>query len=161
MTQTGTLKVSTAGDRGIQMTRMFDAPRELVYEAITTPELVKQWLLGPPGWMMVVCEMDVRVGGQYRYAWRHEEGREMGMGGVFTEVTPPERLVQTEKFDKAWYPGEAINVTVLDEVGERTRLTLTVEYESQEARDGVMRSGMESGVETSYDRLAELLKAQR
>jgi len=154
----GTLKLTTPSDREIAMTRVFDAPRQLVFDAHTKPDLVRQWLLGPPGWSMPVCEMDVRVGGKYRYVWRHDrEGTEMGMGGVYREIVAPERIVNTEKFDESWYPGEAVDTLVLVEQRGKTTLTLTVRYESWEARDAVLKSGMESGVAASYDRLAELL----
>jgi len=157
MKNTEGLKVTTRGDREIVMTRDFDAPRRLVFDALTKPELVKQWLLGPPGWSMPVCEIDLRVGGTYRYVWRNTNGKEMGMGGVFREIVVPERIVNTEKFDEAWYPGEAVGTAVLIERGGMTTLTQTVLYVSQEARDGVLKSGMERGVAVSYDRLAELL----
>jgi len=154
------LKLTTSGDRELVMSRVFDAPRRLVYEAHTKPELVRQWLLGPPGWSMPVCEMDVRVGGKYRWVWRHDTNKtEMGMGGVYREVTAPERLVSTEKFDEAWYPGEAVNTLVLAETGGRTTLTTTIRYESREAREAVLKSGMEKGVTASYDRLDDVLAA--
>ncbi|HYL09340.1 MAG TPA: SRPBCC family protein [Candidatus Acidoferrales bacterium] len=151
------LQLTTRGDREIVITREFDAPRRLVFEAFTKPELVKQWLLGPPGWSMPVCEIDLRVGGKYRYVWRHADGREMGIGGVYREVAPPERLVSTEVFDEAWYPGEAVGTLVLAERGGKTTVTQTILYQSREARDGVLKSDMEKGVAMSYDRLAELL----
>ena len=158
MTNAGTLKLTTRGDREIVMTRVFDAPRKLVFDACTKPELVKQWLLGPPGWSMPVCEIDLRVGGTYRYVWRRDrDGTEMGMGGVYREIVPPERIVATEKFDDAWYPGEAVGTLVLLDQGGKTTFTQTVLYESREAREAVLKSGMESGVAMSYDRLAELL----
>ena len=154
----GTLKLTTPSDRELAMSRVFDAPRQLVFDAHTKPDLVRQWLLGPPGWSMPVCEMDVRVGGKYRYVWRHDrEGTEMGMGGVYREIVAPERIVNTEKFDESWYPGQAVDTLVLVEQRGKTTLTLTVRYESWEARDAVLKSGMESGVAASYDRLAELL----
>jgi uncharacterized protein YndB with AHSA1/START domain len=154
------LKITTPGDREVVMTRVFAAPRKLVFDAHTKPELVKRWLLGPPGWSLPVCEMDVRVGGKYRWEWRHDrDGTTMGMGGVYREVAAPERLVATEKFDEAWYPGEALNTLVLVEKGERTTLTQTMRYESREARDAVIKSGMEKGVAASYDRLDEVLAA--
>jgi len=156
----GELNITTRGDRELVMTRVFAAPRTLVFDAHTKPELVKRWLLGPPGWSMPVCEMDVRVGGTYRWVWRHDrDGTEMGMGGTYRAVRAPERLVATEKFDEAWYPGEALNTLVLVEQGGRTTLTQTMRYESREARDAVIKSGMESGVKASYDRLDELLAA--
>ena len=154
----GTLKLTTPSDREIAVTRVFDAPRQLVFDAHTKPDLVRQWLLGPPGWSMPVCEMDVRVGGTYRWVWRHDtNGTEMGMGGVYREIVAPERLVTTERFDEAWYPGEALNTLVLIEQGGRTTLTQTMRYESRDARDAVIKSNMEKGVAASYDRLADLL----
>ena len=158
MKHAGTLKLTTSGDREIVMTRDFDAPRQLVFDAWTKPELVRRWLLGPEGWTMPVCEIDLRVGGAYRYLWRHlQNGTEMGMGGVFREITAPERLVATERFDQSWYPGEAVSTLMLVEQSGRTTLTQTVRYESREARDVVLKSPMEHGVAASYDRLEELL----
>src|SRR3981189_1918099 len=156
MKNAGTLKLTTPTDREIGMTRVFDAPRTLVFDAFTKPELVKQWLLGPPGWSMPVCEIDLKVGGAYRYVWRHADGREMGMGGVYREIVPQERLVCTRVFDEAWYPGEALITTTLAEKDGRTTLTTTMLYVSREARDSVLKSGMERGVAASYDRLAEI-----
>lgn len=157
MRYAGTLEVTTPTEREIVVTRSFDAPRRLVFDAHTKPELVRRWLLGPPGWTMPVCEIDLRVGGAYRYVWRNASGTDMGMGGVFREIVPPERLVATEAFDDSWYPGEALDTTVLTEEGGTTRLTLTVLYESRAARDTALQSGMERGMVASYDRLAELL----
>jgi uncharacterized protein YndB with AHSA1/START domain len=154
------LKITTSGDRDLVMTRDFDAPRQLVYDAHTKPELVRRWLLGPPGWSMPVCEMDVRVGGNYRWVWKKDtDGSTMGMGGVYREVRAPERLVSTEKFDEAWYPGESLNTLVLVEKGGRTTLTQTMRYESRETREAVIKSGMEKGVAASYDRLEDVLAA--
>ena len=158
MKDTGILRITTRGDREIVMTRVFDAPRSLVFDAWTKPELVKRWLLGPEGWSMPVCEIDLRVGGRYRYVWRHDrDGTEMGMGGVYREIVVPERLVSTEEFDDPWYPGGAVGTLLLIEQDGKTILTQTVLYESREARDAVMKSPMESGVAASYDRLAHLL----
>src|SRR5689334_4749151 len=158
MRDTGNLEVAARGEREIVMTRVFDAPRRLVFDACTKPELVRQWLLGPDGWSMPVCEIDLRVGGRYRYVWRRDrDGTEMGMGGVFREIVPPERLVTTEEFDDPWYPGEAIGTLVLVEQAGRTTLTQTMLYESREARDGVLKSPMEEGVAASYDRLEKML----
>jgi uncharacterized protein YndB with AHSA1/START domain len=158
MKHKGTLKLSTASDREIVMTRAFNAPAHLVFDALTRPEQIKRWLLGPPGWSMPVCEVDLKIGGRYRYVWRHEkDGRDMGMGGVFREIVASKKLVQTEKFDQAWYPGEALSTAVLVERKGKTTLTTTVLYESQAARDSILKSGMEQGVAASYDRLEELL----
>src|SRR6266436_32588 len=160
-TSKATLQITTPGDRELAMTRVFDAPRRLVFDALTKPELVKRWLLGPPGWTMPVCEIDLKVGGAYRHVWRNTKGKEMGMRGVYREIVPQERLVCTELFDEAWYPGESLITTTLVERGGRTTLTSTILYVSQEARDGVLKSGMESGVAASYDRLAELLASAK
>jgi len=158
MKNTLALQIKANGDREIVMTRVFDAPRKLIFDAFTKPELLKQWLLGPPGWSMPVCEIDLRVGGRYRYVWRRDsDGTEMGCGGVYREIVPPERLVHTEQFDNPWYPGESLITTLLDEQQGKTTLTATMLYESRAARDGILKSGMESGVAASYDRLAELL----
>lgn len=158
----GNLKLTTRGEREIVMTREFNAPRRLLFDAFTKPELVKQWLLGPPGWSMPVCEIDLKVGGKYRYVWRQDsDGTEMGMGGVYREIVAPERLVSTEKFDEAWYPGEAVGTIVLSENGGKTSVTQTILYESREARDAVLKSGMEQGLAASYERLAEMLASAR
>ena len=140
------------------MTRVFDAPRRLVFDAHTKPELLKRWLLGPDGWSMPICEVDLRIGGRYLYVWRREkDGTEMRSGGVFREIVVPERIVATEQFEDPWYPGEAVNTLTLVEENGKTTLRQTMRYESREARDGVLKSGMESGVETSYDRLEAML----
>ena len=152
-----TLQVTTPSDRQIAMTRVFNAPRRLVFEALTKPELVKKWLLGPPGWTMPVCEIDLRVAGEYRYVWRNQSGKEMGMRGVFREIALPDRIVSTELFDDPWYPGDAVGTTVLVEEGGRTTMTQTMTYDSRETRDAILKSGMESGVTASYDRLASIL----
>ncbi len=157
MKDTGALKVTTRGDREIVMTRVLNAPRTLVFDAFTKPELVKRWLLGPDGWSMPICEIDLRVGGTYRYLWRHAKGQEMGMRGVYREIVAPERIVSTEKFDESWYPGEAVGTLVLVEVDGKTTVTQTVLYESRAAREAVLKSPMEQGVEAGYARLEQLL----
>jgi uncharacterized protein YndB with AHSA1/START domain len=159
MSPAGTLKVTTPTEREIAMTRVFDAPRDLVFDAYTKPELVKRWLGVHGGWSWAVCEIDLRVGGAYRYVWRGPNGAEMGMRGVFREVVRPERIVATEAFDQSWYPGEAVSTAVMVQQGGKTTLTLTVRYESREARDAVLKSPMESGVAAGFDKLEELLAA--
>ena len=157
MKSIGNLKVVARGDLEIVMTRVFDAPRSLVFDAYTKPELLKRWLGVFGGWTMPVCEIDLRVGGAYRWVWRNADGREMGVRGIYREVVPPERLVNTEKFDEPWYPGESLNTAIFAEQGGQTTLTSSMRYVSREARDGVLKSPMETGVAASYDRLAELL----
>jgi len=153
----GALQVSARGEREIVMTRDFDAPRQLVFDALTKPELLKRWLGVFGGWSMAVCEIDLRVGGSYRYLWRGPGGGEMGMRGVYREIVRPEGIVSTEKFDESWYSGEAVGTAVLVERGGKTTLTTTVLYSSKEARDGVLKSPMESGVGKGYETLDALL----
>jgi uncharacterized protein YndB with AHSA1/START domain len=154
MKNTGTLQVATPTDREIVMTRIFDAPRHLVFDAFTKPELLKRWF-GPRGWSLVVCEIDFKVGGAFRFVLRGPNGTDMGMRGVYREIAPPERSVHVESFDD--YPGESLVTTVLVEQDGKTTLTATVLYPSQEVRDAVIQSGMEHGAAESYDKLAELL----
>jgi uncharacterized protein YndB with AHSA1/START domain len=151
------LEITTPSDREIAMTRTFDATRRLVFDAFTKPELIRRWLGVRAGWTMPVCEVDLRVGGKYRYVWRGPKGNDMGMGGVFREIVAPERIVATEKFDESWYAGEAVDTTVFVEKGGRTTVTMAVRYESKEARDGVLATPMATGVAESYDKLAEYL----
>ncbi|HEV7366327.1 MAG TPA: SRPBCC family protein [Gemmatimonadales bacterium] len=158
MKNPGTLQVTTPSDREITMTRVFKAPRDLVFDAYTKPELVKRWLGVFGGWTLEVCEIDLKVGGTYRYLWRGPDGVEMGMRGVYREIVRPERIVCTESFDEKWYEGgDALDTTTLVENDGRTTLSTTVRYGSKEVRDAVLRSPMEGGVAQSYDKLAELL----
>ncbi len=153
-----TLQITAPGERDIVITRQFDAPRQLVFDAHTRPDLVRRWLLGPDGWSMVVCEIDLRVGGRYHYVWRHDaSGRQFGMGGEFREIAAPGRLVSTERFDESPSPAEAVNTLLLTERNSQTLLTLTSVYPSRELRDMALRSGMEKGVGPSYDRLQALV----
>ncbi len=158
MKNSGTFNITAHGDREIVVTRVFDAPRRMVFDAYTKPELLKQWLLGPDGWSMPVCEIDLRAGGKYRYVWRNDSnGREMGMGGIYREVVAPERIVVTEVFDEAWYPGEAVDTITLVEQDGKTTLTQTILYNSRETRDAVMKSPMQYGMAISYDKLEKFL----
>ena len=153
------LTITTPSEREVTMTRRFDAPRELVFEALTTPELLRQWY-GPDGWELVVCEMDVRVGGAWRFLSRTADGREVGQHGTFLEVEPPERLVQTERWTD-WDPGETLVTTTLAAIGVATLLTTTMRFPSQEVRDVVMRSGLEQSATQGYEKRARLLATER
>jgi uncharacterized protein YndB with AHSA1/START domain len=159
MKNTGTLKLTTPTDREVAMTRLFDAPRELVFEAWTKPELLKRWLYGPEDYPLAVCEIDLRVGGALRFVWRHRDRTDAGMGmsGVYREIVPSERLVFTEVWDDDWTGGEALVTIELTEHAGKTSLTQTVLYSSRAARDGALKTDMEHGVAVGYDRLAELL----
>jgi uncharacterized protein YndB with AHSA1/START domain len=141
--------VSTPTDREILVTRDFNAPRHLVFDTFTKPELV------------TICEIDLKVGGAYRYVLRKPGEKDMGMGGIFREIVPPERVVATEKFDESWYPGEALNTTVFVEQAGITTTSITILYESKEARDTARRSGMEQGMAAGYNRLDELLSSMQ
>lgn len=153
----GALQVTTPSDREIAMTRIFDAPRSLVFDALTKPELVKRWLGVFGGWSLDTCEIDLKVGGSYRYVWHGPDGSEMGMRGIYREIVWPERIVCTESFDEKWYEGEALDTMVLVEQGGKTRLTTTVLYASQKVRDAVLKSPMKDGVARGYDKLDEVL----
>jgi uncharacterized protein YndB with AHSA1/START domain len=155
----GKLQISTPSDRELAMTRVFDAPRSMVFDAWTKPELLKRWLGVFGSWTFAVCEVDLRVGGKYRFVWRGKDGNEMAMGGVYREIVRPERIVCTEKFDDPWYEGDAIDTTTFVERAGKTTMTTTVLYGSKEIRDAVLKSPMESGVAKSYDKLAEVLAA--
>lgn len=147
------LTLTTAGDTDIILTRLFDAPRERVWAAYTTPELLMRWLGGPPGCELVRCEVDLRPGGRYRYVWRNPDGTEMGMGGVYREVVRPERLVYTETFGEDGAGGENVETVVLTERNGRTLLTSTVRYPSPEARAAALNMAMEEVMAANYDRL--------
>ncbi len=155
-----TFEVSTPTDREIVMTRVFNAPRATVFDAFTKPELIARWLLGPDGWSMPVCEVDLRPGGRYHYLWRNDAGdKEFGVSGVYREIVKPELVVHAERFDDPWYPGEALVTNVFVERDGRTNFTMTIAFESKEARDLAIETGMAHGVEASYDRLAGILAA--
>lgn len=159
MRPTPEMTVTTPTETSIVFTRNFHAPRALVFQAFTTPELLRRWMVGPDGWSMPVCEVDLRPGGRFRYVWKKASGTEMGMGGTFVAVEPPERIVHRELFDADWTGGETTVTTVLEERDGLTRMTLTVEYSSRAARDGALATGMTSGMETSYARLDGMLAA--
>ncbi|HEV8711993.1 MAG TPA: SRPBCC family protein [Candidatus Binatia bacterium] len=151
----GITTFTTPSDREILMTRVLDAPRRLVFQAWTNPEHVPHWMLGPKGWTMPVCEIDLRPGGAWHFVWRHSDGTEMEMRGVYREITPPERLVSTESWGGKW--PETLNTLILSEKDGKTTLAQTVLYPSKEARDEALKTGMKEGVNQSFDRLAEYL----
>lgn len=155
-----TLTVTTPSDREIVLTREFAAPRDLVWEAYTTPALVRRWLGAFPGWHMDVCDIDLRVGGRYRYLWRGPDGAAMGLRGTFREVAAPDRIVTDETYDEAWYEGQCLVTVVLRERAGRTTLTMTLRYDTRAIRDAVLESPMRTGVSASFDALAEVLRAR-
>jgi uncharacterized protein YndB with AHSA1/START domain len=155
MSEAGTLTVTTPTEREIVLTRTFAARRRLVFDALSKPELLVRWF-GARGWNLVVCELDLRVGGVWRFVSRGPDGTQMGHGGVYRVVRPHDRLVYTELFDNQSYPGESLVTHELVEDAGRTTLTSTVLYASREGRDTVLRYPMARGVGESYDRLATL-----
>ncbi|MDP9268124.1 MAG: SRPBCC family protein [Acidobacteriota bacterium] len=150
------LAVTMPNDTDILMAREFNAPRELVFAAWTDPKHVPQWLLGPEGWTMPVCEIDLRPGGKWHWVWRKADGCEMEMRGEYRVVKPPERLVSTERWQGDW--PETINTLVLTEKDGKTTASMTVHYPSKEARDAAFKTGMAGGVEVSFNRLDGYLK---
>ena len=156
MTSARELTVTTPTDREIVLTRAFEAPSGLVFAALTTPELLMRWF-GAQGWNLVVCRVDLRVGGVWRFVSRGPGGAEMGQGGTYRVIAPPERLTYTETFDDQSYPGESVVSHALAEDAGTTTLTTTVLYPSREARDIVLRYPMARGVGEAYERLDEVL----
>lgn len=156
-------EVTLPSEREVKVVRSFNAPRALVYRAHTEPALIKRWMLGPPGWTMPVCEMDLRPGGKYRWRWRADDGgQEFGFYGEFRTVEPNARLVHTETFDPGTLGGEhsggeAIITTLFDEANGMTTVTTIMDFGSKDARDKAVATGMTSGMEQSYRLLDRLL----
>lgn len=154
------LEVTTPTPRETVVTRAFDAPRSMVFDALTRPELLRQWY-GEPGWTLVVCDIDLRVGGAFRFVSRRPNGKDVGQRGEYREIRPPSRLVYTESWE-GWDPGECLVTTVLTEEGGRTTLHCTVLYPSEQVRDEILHSGLERGASALYEKLdAFLAKGKR
>ncbi len=157
--QVGKTRFTMPSEREVVATREFEAPRQVVWEAHTDCEHLPQWMLGPEGWTMPVCEMDFRPGGRWHYLWRQADGSEMEMHGEFREISPPERIVHTELWGEEW--PETVNTTVLTEHEGKTIVTVTARYASQEVRDKALAMGMLEGWSASYDLLDEYLPTLR
>jgi uncharacterized protein YndB with AHSA1/START domain len=155
---TGTVTITTPADREVVVTRAFDAPAAVVFDALTKPEILKKWY-GQEGWEMVVCDIDLRVGGKWRFVSRLPGGKEIGQLGVYREIEPGKRLVNTENWED-WDAGETLVTTDLVEQGGKTLLTSTILFPSREVRDIVLKSGLETSAGAIYDRLAEVLKVE-
>jgi uncharacterized protein YndB with AHSA1/START domain len=149
-------KVTTLSDREIEMTRTLDAPRELVFKTMLDPELIPQWW-GPRRYSTIVDKMDVRVGGKWRYGNRAADGTEFWFNGEYREIVSPERIVQTFEFEPMAGHISVDTLTLEDLGGGRTRVRVRSVFSSKEDRDAVLNSGMESGANETYDRLAEIL----
>lgn len=159
MTSAG-LHVSRPSDRELRVTRLFEAPRALVFDCWTTPALVTQWLTGPPGWSFETCTINLVPGGRYRFAWKDGNGNALGLTGTFVEIARPSLLVSTEIFDQDWTGGETRVSIALDETAGGTTLNQTILYSSMAARDAAATGGMTQGMEMGFNRLAEFLAAQ-
>ena len=153
------VKVEAKGETELVITRDFNAPRELVYRAHTECRYMKRWLTGMDGWSLDVCEVDLRVGGKYRWVWNKKDVS-MGAGGEYREIERPAKIVCTERFDDPWYEGEAVSTVELKESNGMTTLVNTMKYVSKEARDGVLASPMAEGLEISYKRLDDFLATE-
>ena len=157
--------VTLPNDLDVVVVRNFNAPRALVFDAWTKPALLQRWLLGPPGWTMPVCEMDVRPGGKFKWRWRSEEkGAEFGFSGEFREVVRPSRIVHVERYEPGDVGGEMGEALVTAELTEKngvTTHTMTIHYESKAVRDAAVKTGMTDGMEIGYQRLDDLLAEQQ
>jgi uncharacterized protein YndB with AHSA1/START domain len=152
-----TLTITTPSDLEIAMTRLFDAPRHLVFDAMTRPEHVRHWL-GCAELPMTICEIDLRVGGAYRFTLRSPDGRDTTLQGVYREVVRPERVVFVERILMPGFTSDEYQVTsTFADIARRTRLTTTILHNSKENRDGHLNSGIERGVGPAYDRIAEVV----
>jgi uncharacterized protein YndB with AHSA1/START domain len=151
------LEISTPSDREVRIVREFDAPRQLVWDCHTKPELLRRWLPAFPGWSLPTCEIDLRVGGKYRYVLKGPNGEQMGFGGTYEEVTRPERIKTRELFDEDWTGGHTLNTSDFADQGERTTVTMTILYASKEAREGATATGMTTGMESGFKLLDQLL----
>lgn len=151
------LKINKISDQEVEIVRLFNAPCGLVFDCWTKPALIRRWMTGPDGWTFAVCEVDLRVGGQYRYVWRSPDGGEMGMTGIYREITPPVRLVDAQIFDEDWTGGETIGTVIFAEQGQQTLVTTTVRYASIQARDAALATGMAEGMEMGYQHLDQIL----
>jgi uncharacterized protein YndB with AHSA1/START domain len=173
MQRTCALQVATPTDTTIVMTRTFDAPRRLVWDAMTKAELVRRWMFCPPGWSWATCDMDVRAGGKYCWAWNGPDGQlALSIWGVHREVDPPSRIVHTERMEMGpgagrcgpdggcSEPWELLATLELSEKEGLTFMKMTLAFGSKQARDAALASGMERGMEAGYTQLDALLAAE-
>ena len=149
------VRITTPSDREVVLTRVFDAPGMLVFDALTKPELLRRWY-GPNGWSLDVCDIDLRVGGAWRFVVRRPDGKAFGQRGVYREIVPGARLVNTESWED-WDPGETLVTTVLTEKAGKTTFSSTMLFPSKEVRDVVVKGGLQSGAAESYDTLEGVL----
>jgi uncharacterized protein YndB with AHSA1/START domain len=151
----GTTAFATPSDTEFVATRVVAAPRALVFDAWTKPEHIANWMLGPEGWTMPVCEVDLRPGGAWHFVWRMTDGSELEMRGSYREISPPERLVSTESWGGDW--PETLNTLVLTEEDGQTTIELTILYPTKAARDAALETGAKGGITQSFERLVAYL----
>ena len=154
-TEPGVTSYATPTDNQVVVTRVVRAPRQLAFEVFTSPKHLPNWMTGPDGWTMPVCEVDLRAGGTWHYVFRKSNGAEMDMRGSFREVNPPERVVSTERWGPEW--PETINTVEFSERDGLTTMTMTITYPSREARDAALQTGMKDGMEASYARMDQYI----
>jgi len=152
-----TTTYATPNDRDVVITRVLNARRAVVFDVWTNPRHVPNWLTGPDGWSMPICEIDLRPGGRWRFVYRKESGEEMTLGGVYREVVAPERVVFTDSWGPEW--PETVNTLVLTESGGQTTATYTITYASAEVRDAALKTGMKDGMEQSFARLDTIVES--
>lgn len=152
-------RISMPGERDIVLSRLFAAPRELVFDAWTKPELLTRWH-GPHGWTLIVCDIDLRPEGAFRFVSRRPDGRTVGQYGVYKEVRRPERLVHTESWED-WNPGESQVTIDFSEEGAQTRVVQTLLFPSKEVRDKLLEAGLTSNTAASFARLDEVVTAPK
>ena len=151
------MQVTMPSDREVRVTREFDAPVRLVFDAWTSCEHLPHWLLGPDGWTMPACEIDLRPGGKWRFGWQHPEKPAFAMHGVYREIEKPARIVFTESMEG--HPGETLNTLEFLDTGGKTTMSMTILYASKEMREMILKTGMLRGVERSFERLAERVES--
>jgi uncharacterized protein YndB with AHSA1/START domain len=156
MSNAKTLNVATPSDTEIVMTRVFDASCGLVFDAYTKPAMLRGWL-GGAEWTIDVCEVDLRVGGGYRWIWHNAKGKQIGERRTYREIVPGARIVAASTFDEPWYPGNCVETIVFASRGDATALTTTLRYDTREARDIALSAGLTRGVTESYERLDAVL----
>ena len=154
-----TLTITTPSDREVMLSREFNAPALMVFDALTKPEWLKRWY-GPKGWMLVVCDLDLRVGGAWRFVVRQPAGKEIGQRGIYQEIDRPNRIVNTESWED-WDAGETLVTTILSEHDGGTAFQCTILFPSKDVRDTVVKAGLEHGAKEGYDKLAEVLAAAK
>jgi uncharacterized protein YndB with AHSA1/START domain len=156
MTSTDTVKVTTPTETEVVVTRQFDAPRAMVFDALTKPDLLRRWYC-PEGWSLEVCDIDLTVGGKWRFVLRRPDGNAIGQKGVYQEIVRPDRIVNTESWED-WDPGETHVTVVLSERAGKTTLTSSMRFPSREVRDIIVKNGLDKNLNQTYDKLAEVLR---